>query len=264
LCYTWGEPGRVFRAAYGLYEKQEAIRLKLLLHICCAPCSVACIKSLRAEGIEPTGYWYNPNIHPFTEYRARRNTVTEYAQSIGLALEMNDYYGLRPFCAAVAEDINGRCAVCYACRMRETARYAALHGFTHFSTTLLYSPYQKHDLLRAAAEEAAEEFGVEFLYRDFRPLFRQGQEEARALNLYLQKYCGCVFSEEERYSKRYQKLAAHARRAEDVETSGGTERVRAELLSAGLRFEAAAQAEARAYASAMAQPPEPGQSTGGK
>ena len=154
--------------------------MKLLLHICCAPCSVECIKSLRAEGIEPTGYWYNPNIHPFTEYRARRNTVTEYAQSIGLALEMNDFYGLRPFCAAVAEDIGGRCAVCYACRMRETARYAALQGFTHFSTTLLYSPYQKHELLRAAAEEAAEEFGVEFLYRDFRPLFRQGQEEARA------------------------------------------------------------------------------------
>ena len=237
---------------------REAIRLKLLLHICCAPCSVECIKSLRAEGIEPTGYWYNPNIHPFTEYRARRNTVTEYAQSIGLALEMNDFYGLRPFCAAVAEDIGGRCAVCYACRMRETARYAALQGFTHFSTTLLYSPYQKHELLRAAAEEAAEEFGVEFLYRDFRPLFRQGQEEARALNLYLQKYCGCVFSEEERYSKRYQKLAAHARHAEDMETYGGTEQVRAGLLSAGLRFEAAAQAEACAYAAAMAQPAQPG------
>ena len=237
---------------------------------------MACIKSLRAEGIEPTGYWYNPNIHPFTEYRVRRNTVTEYAQSIGLALETNDFYGLRPFCAAVAENINGRCAVCYACRMRETARYAVLHGFTHFSTTLLYSPYQKHDLLRAAAEEAAEEFGVEFLYRDFRPLFRQGQEEARALNLYLQKYCGCVFSEEERYSKRYQKLAAHARRAEDGETPGGAEQTKASeaagasvavetlqaskaaMLSAGLRFEAAAQAEARAYAAAMAQPVQPG------
>ena len=238
--------------------------MKLLLHICCAPCSVECVKSLRAEGIEPTGYWYNPNIHPFTEYRMRRNTVTEYAQSIGLALETNDFYGLRPFCTAVAEDINGRCTVCYACRMRETARYAALHGYTHFSTTLLYSPYQKHDLLREAAEEAAEEFGVAFLYRDFRPLYRQGQEEARALNLYLQKYCGCVFSEEERYSKRYQKLAAHARRlvGEGEEATGTSEAAKAALLSAGLRFEAAAQAEARAYAAVMAQSAQTGPDEG--
>ncbi len=71
--------------------------MKLLLHICCAPCSVACVQSLRAEGIEPTGYWYNPNIHPFTEYRQRRNTLVEYAESIGMALEMDDEYGLRPF-----------------------------------------------------------------------------------------------------------------------------------------------------------------------
>lgn len=232
--------------------------MKLLLHICCAPCSVACVQSLRAEGIEPVGYWYNPTIHPFTEYRQRRNTLTEYAQSIGMELRINDEYGLRPFVDAVAGDIAGRCGTCYAARMRETARYAAANGFTHFSSTLFISPYQKHELLRAAAEEAAEEFGVAFLYRDFRPLFRQGQAEARELGLYMQKYCGCVFSEEERYSKRYQKLAAHARHAEDMETYGGTEQVRAGLLSAGLRFEAAAQAEACAYAAAMAQPAQPG------
>jgi epoxyqueuosine reductase len=179
--------------------------MKLLMHICCAPCSVECVKTLRAEGIEPTGYWFNPNIHPFTEYRARRDTLLEYAKTIDLALETNDFYGLRPFVRAVCTDIEGRCALCYACRMRETARFAAAHGYTHFTTSLLYSPYQKHELLRLAAEEAADEFRVAFYFRDFRPLYKQGQEEARELNLYMQKYCGCVFSEEERYSKPCQK-----------------------------------------------------------
>lgn len=176
--------------------------MKLLLHICCAPCSVSCIKALRAEGIEPTGYWHNPNIHPVTEYRARRDTLVGYAEQIGLALTMEDTYGLRPFAAAAVAEPGARCEMCYAARMRATARYASEHGYTHFTSTLFISPYQEHTLLRLAAEDAAAAYGVEFLYRDFRPLFRQGQEEAKALGLYRQKYCGCVFSEEERYCKR--------------------------------------------------------------
>jgi epoxyqueuosine reductase len=238
--------------------------MKLLLHICCAPCSVACVKSLRAEGIEPTGYWFNPNIHPFTEYRARHDALTGYAETIGLALEGDNTYGLRPFARAVSEDIAGRCRVCYATRMRETARYAAEHGFTHFSSTLFLSPYQKHDLLRLAAQDAAEEFGVPFLYRDFRPLFREGQEEARALNLYIQKYCGCIFSEEERYSNRLRKLAAKAAKKareagippEALDTEADRNRLKAELRQAGLAFEAARTAEEQALAS-RAGVPEP-------
>lgn len=173
--------------------------MSLLLHICCAPCSIACIKTLREEGIEPYGYWYNPNIHPYTEYRTRRNTVTDYAKSIGLKLQLNDDYGLRPFVKAVAEDIDRRCIKCYTMRMFETARYAAECGFTQFTSTLFISPYQNHELLKETARQAGEQYGVEFLYRDFRPYFRQGQDEARALGLYMQKYCGCVFSEEDRY-----------------------------------------------------------------
>ena len=132
----------------------------------------------------------------------RRNTLKDYAASIGLELRVNDDYGLRTFVRAVADDIDGRCAYCYQTRMFETARYAAENGFTHFSSTLFISPYQNHELLRQTAERAASEYGVEFLYRDFRPVFRQGQDEARQLGLYMQKYCGCVFSEEDRYRKR--------------------------------------------------------------
>ena len=83
--------------------------MNLLLHICCAPCSVACVKQLRSEGIEPVGYWYNPNIHPFTEYRARRNCLVDYAKSINMELVVEDEYGLRPFVQAVAANIDNRC-----------------------------------------------------------------------------------------------------------------------------------------------------------
>ena len=175
---------------------------RLLLHICCAPCSVMCVEGFRNEGIEPTGFWYNPNIHPFTEYRSRRNCLCEYAASIGLKLEMRDEYGLRQFCAAVSPDFDGRCRYCYETRLGETARYAAEHGYDAFSSTLFYSPYQDHPLMQEIGRKAGETFGVEFVYRDFRPVFRQGQERARELGLYMQKFCGCIFSEEERYHRR--------------------------------------------------------------
>ena len=175
--------------------------MNLLLHICCAPCSNMCIETLRGDGIEPVGFWYNPNIHPFTEYRARRNCLREYARDIGLKLlEQNDY-GLRPFVREVAGDIDGRCVKCYEMRLGRTAQYAAEHGYDAFTSSLFISPYQKHDLMRRVAEDAAARFGVQFLYRDFRPLFKAGQARARELGFYMQKYCGCVFSEEERYLK---------------------------------------------------------------
>lgn len=173
-----------------------------LLHICCAPCSIACISSLRGEGIEPVGYWYNPNIHPYTEYRTRKETLIAYAATVGLRLEINNAYALRPFLRAVYPDFEQRCETCYRLRLDETARFAAEHGYASFSTTLLISPYQNHELIVKAAEEAAAAHGVAFLYRDFRPLFREGQEIAREQDLYMQKYCGCIFSEEERYRKQ--------------------------------------------------------------
>ena len=173
-----------------------------LLHICCAPCSIMCIDTLRAEGIEPVGYWYNPNIHPVTEYRARRDTLIQYAMDIGMELKVRDDYGLREFVRAIYPALEDRCGTCYEMRLFETAKFAAENGFDRFSTTLLISPYQNHELLIDTAEKAAKEYGVEFLYRDFRPRFREGQQKARELGLYMQKYCGCVFSEEDRYIKK--------------------------------------------------------------
>ena len=176
--------------------------MKTLLHICCAPCANQCVTTLRAEGFETTGFWYNPNIHPFTEYRARRDCLREYAKEIQLpVIEKNDY-ALRPFVRAVAEDIAGRCVKCYEMRLFETAKTAKEQGFDSFTSSLFISPYQNHELMKEVAERAAEVYGVEFLYRDFRAVFKDGQTFAREHGFYMQKYCGCVFSEEERYLKQ--------------------------------------------------------------
>ena len=176
--------------------------MKTLLHTCCAPCANQCIEVLQTDGFDVTAYWYNPNIHPFTEYRARRNTLREYAGVIELPLIERDDYGLRPFVRAVAEDISGRCIKCYEMRLFETARQAAEGGFDSFTSSLFISPYQQHELMREVAERAGHEYGVEFLYRDFRPYFRDGQNFAREHDFYMQKYCGCVLSEDERYMKK--------------------------------------------------------------
>ena len=180
--------------------------MKLLMHTCCAPCSVYCIDSLRNEGIEPTIYWYNPNIHPYMEYKFRRDTLKEYTEGIGIKSIFNEDYGLREFCKNVVGDLDNRCAnYCYKVRLEETAKYAKENGYDAITTTLLVSPYQNHELIKKLGEQIAEEYGLTFIYRDFRIGFREGQAKARELGLYMQKYCGCVFSEEDRYSKQIEK-----------------------------------------------------------
>ena len=193
--------------------------MKLLLHTCCAPCSVQCIEALGEEGIMPELLWYNPNIHPFTEYRSRKEALILLARDKQLSLTVEDDYGLRSFVKAVfsfqenslqensigesaeqpACGVNSRCAYCYSLRMEKTACLAAEKGCDAFSTTLLISPYQNHELIRKTGEDLAVRYGIQFLYRDFRQRFREGQKQAREAGYYMQKYCGCIYSEEERY-----------------------------------------------------------------
>jgi predicted adenine nucleotide alpha hydrolase (AANH) superfamily ATPase len=124
-----------------------------------------------------------------------------------LGCKTDDEYGLRRFIGEAERadsnsadgDHSARCAACYKMRLEKTASRAAEWGYGSFSTTLLISPYQNHDLIRTIAEEYAKKYSVDFLYRDFRPHFREGQAGARNLGLYMQKYCGCIYSEEERY-----------------------------------------------------------------
>ena len=180
--------------------------MKLLMHTCCAPCSVYCIDSLREEGIEPTIYWYNPNIHPYMEYKQRRDTLKEYTKNININAIFEEEYGLDEFCKNVINNLQTRCQdYCYKIRLEQTAKYAKENGYDAISTTLLISPYQKHEELKELGQQIAQKYGLQFLYRDFRIGFREGQEKARKLGMYMQKYCGCIFSEEERYLRHKNK-----------------------------------------------------------
>lgn len=177
--------------------------MKLLMHTCCAPCSIYCISYLREHNIEPVVYWYNPNIHPYKEYEARKNCLKEYTKSIEVKAIFEDEYGLKDFCKNTINDLENRCTnYCYKVRLEKTVQYAKQNGYDTFTTTLFVSPYQKHEQLKKICEELAQKYDINFLYIDFRPGFRQGQAKARELGLYMQKYCGCVFSEEMRYYNR--------------------------------------------------------------
>ena len=177
--------------------------MKLLMHACCAPCSVYCIDKLRKEKIEPTIYWYNPNIHPYKEYEARRDCLKEYTKSINVNCIIEDEYGLDEFCKNVSNNLENRCSnYCYPVRLRKTFEYAKNNGYDAVTTTLLYSIYQNHNFIKAYCEKLSKEYGIDFLYRDFRYGFWEGHDKAKELGLYMQKYCGCVFSEEDRYVKK--------------------------------------------------------------
>ena len=180
--------------------------MKILLHTCCAPCSVYCIENLREQKIEPTLYWYNPNIHPYKEYQARRDCLKQYAESINVKAIFEEEYGLKEFCKNVINNLENRCKeYCYIKRLEKTVQYAKQNGYDAFTSTLFVSPYQNHEELKRICEELSKKYDIEFLYIDFREGFREGQAKARELGLYMQKYCGCVFSEEERYSKQIEK-----------------------------------------------------------
>ncbi len=143
--------------------------MKLLMHTCCAPCSVYCIDTLRSEGIEPTVYWYNPNIHPYMEYKARRDCLKQYTSSINIEAIFEEEYGLRKFCKNVIDNLENRCSdYCYVVRLEQTAKYAKENGYDTITTTLLVSPYQKHEVLKTIGEQIAKKYGLSFLYRDFR------------------------------------------------------------------------------------------------
>ena len=177
-------------------------KMKLLMHTCCAPCSVYCIDELNKENIKPDLFWYNPNIHPFKEYEARRNTLIDYSKKLELKCIVIDEYGLDEFCKNVINDLDKRCInYCYPVRLKKTFEYAKENGYSAVTTTLLYSIYQKHDFIKQLCEKYSKEYGIDFLYRDFRVGFWEGHSKAKEEGLYMQKYCGCIFSEEDRYLK---------------------------------------------------------------
>ncbi|MFO0752577.1 MAG: epoxyqueuosine reductase QueH [Thermodesulfovibrionales bacterium] len=173
--------------------------MKLLMHLCCAPCAVHPLRTVRERGIGVTGFWFNPNIHPVTEYRSRLDSLKKLQALWNLDIAYRDEYGLKEYLRAVAGDEENRCVYCYTVRLEETARTARELGADAFTTSLLVSPYQKFDTIVQAGKTMQERYSVEFFAEDFRGGFREGRKLAGEMGLYRQKYCGCVYSEMERH-----------------------------------------------------------------
>jgi hypothetical protein len=182
--------------------------MKILLHICCGPCATYPLEVLKSEGIKVQGYFYNPNIHPYQEFRKRLEAVEQLAARENLQVDYHREYGLRAYLRQVVFNEDNRCSLCYDMRLHAVIEQAKKIGADAFTTTLLYSRYQNHDLIRHKAEELAEEHKIPFYYHDFRVGWQQGIDMSKEMDLYRQSYCGCIYSEQERYDKRFRKKKA--------------------------------------------------------
>jgi epoxyqueuosine reductase len=187
--------------------------MKLLLHTCCAPCSTYSVIHFRRRGWEVSGLWYNPNIHPFLEHEQRRQSMESYAERVLLPMIWAEEYEMPRYLRAVAERPAKpeRCVVCYRMRLERTAAMARQFGFDAFSTTLLISPYQDQSLLRQAGEEAGSAHGVAFQFEDLRTGWPERGRLTREYGLYRQQYCGCIYSEWERYGRQAEAAAKFPR-----------------------------------------------------
>ncbi len=176
--------------------------MNILFHICCANCAIFPIRVMRERNHNLTGFFYNNNIHPYQEFKKRLDTVKEYADRVELDVIYNEQYLLREFLANVAKDPDKRCDYCYRSRLEQTAQHAAENGYDAFSTSLLYSRYQQHDRIRGFGEDLAARYDLEFFYEDFRAGWQDGIAASKNMELYRQQYCGCIYSEMDRYYPR--------------------------------------------------------------
>ncbi len=172
---------------------------KVLVHICCAPCFLYPYEVLLKEGYQVRGLFYNPNIHPYTEYKKRLQTLRELEAIKGMKIIYRDNYDLDAFLRGVTFREEKRCLFCYYMRLKETAIIARHGNFSCFTSTLLYSKYQDHEAVCRISSSLSERYGVSFLYQDFRTGWKAGIEKSKALGLYRQQYCGCIYSERDRY-----------------------------------------------------------------
>ena len=173
--------------------------MKILLHICCAPCAIYPLMMLREEGHDIWGLFYNPNIHPYLEYKRRYDTLKEYASSVEMKVISHEEYPMEEFLRSVVFREENRCKYCYYNRLEHSAHIARKGHFDGFTTTLLYSKFQDHDQIRNIGESLAKKYGVKFYYRDFRTGWKEGIKVSRGLGMYRQQYCGCIYSEKKRF-----------------------------------------------------------------
>ena len=170
--------------------------MDILLHICCGPCLIYPFSRLKDQGFKISGFYYNPNIYPVSEYYRRVEGLKVLSREFFLPVEYPAYQEC-DFLEAIntSQPKSQRCVNCWSLRLQKTASQAKQNGFRAFSTTLLVSPYQDHGLLKQLGTQIGRKTGIDFYYEDFRPGFKQAQLEAKQKGIYRQKYCGCRYSE---------------------------------------------------------------------
>ena len=169
------------------------------MHICCAPCAIYPLDVFRQEGVQVMGFFYRHNIHPYQECLRRQKTLEGYAKEIGLEVIYQQGYELEKFLQNAAFREADRCRLCYHDRLKTTALMAKRGKFDGFTSTLLYSKYQQHRLIQTTGEAVGRRVGIPFIYQDFRSGWQTGIAESKRLGMYRQQYCGCIYSEKERY-----------------------------------------------------------------
>ena len=173
----------------------------ILLHSCCAPCSGEVMDAMAASGIKTTIFFYNPNIHPRSEYELRKEENIRYAEKLGMAFVDADYdtdnWFERVRGLEQEPERGARCTVCFDMRFERTALYAAEHGFNLISSTLGISRWKNMDQINASGIRAANRWdGMNYWTFNWR---KQGGS-ARMIELskreefYQQEYCGCIYS----------------------------------------------------------------------
>lgn len=234
---------------------------RILLHVCCGPCSLMPIVHLREEGWEPTAFFFNPNIHPADEWKKRRDAMRSVADKLEVPLlEEGNPVNPGRWVRALEGNVRQkeRCRFCYRPRMERTAALARELGFDSFTSSLLYSRYQQHETIADEAARAAETQGSVFLYRDFRPWWWDGINMSRELGIYRQKWCGCILSMKEALEE--QKKAAAQKAAEKAERAA---RLAREAEERRLKKEAAAAHPNKRARKAMARAAALSENTGG-
>ena len=182
--------------------------MNILLHICCGPCAIYPLRALRDQGHAVTGLFYNPNIHPLQEYLRRRSSAQDVGERFGLRMIFLDReYDPQAYMRRVAFRENSRCLLCYQLRLERTLSIARRGKFEGFSSTLLYSKQQQHTVIARLGSELAGEGRVGFVYQDFRLGWQEGVQQSLEWNLYRQDYCGCLYSEFERFQDRLDTVA---------------------------------------------------------
>lgn len=208
--------------------------MRILVHICCGPCAITVLQRLKDQGHDLAGLFFNPNIQPLAEYMRRREGAARVAGRLDIPLLFADALpeaeqrwtdpwlpgaGERPeerplppavdpaaWLRAVAGREDERCLFCWRVRLQKTADIAASRGFEGFTSSLLYSRYQRHETIQELGRSMAVSGGPVFVYQDFRVFWQEGVRLSREWGIFRQQYCGCLYSEYDRYRRDFFRL----------------------------------------------------------